>query len=541
MEQIYKKFADISYDSEGLPTDIDIHCPDNFNFAYDVIDVMANESPDSRALVWCTNDGREKTFSFSDIARLSVQAAGFFAANGIKKGSRVMLLLKRHYSYWYVMMALHRLGAVAIPATHMLMPPDISYRVRTVGIDAVLCVGEKELCEKVKEGAPDVKLFCVDGDFDGFTRIDTELQNYPDSMERIETELSDPMLIYFTSGTTGRPKAVIHSYAYPLYHITTAAIWHKAENGGLHMTVADTGWAKASWGKLYGQWMCGSAHMVYSCSNMFTKDLLDVVKKYGVTTFCAPPTVYRSMVKNGFDASAFAGVHRCTTAGESLKDSIAQEFERLTGLHIFAGYGQTETAIITGCLKPSDGARLGRPMPLYELSIVDENDRPVKPGETGEIVLRPKNKRVTGLFIEFLDHNGVSHSPYDQNGYYHTGDVARMGDDGVLDFEGRTDDIIKSAGYRISPIEIENIMLKHADIIDCAVTGVPDGERGYMIKAFVVLRRGLEPSRKLTTSLRHYAQEHMANYKCPRAFEFCEHLPKTFSGKIRRGVLRSAK
>ncbi len=541
MEPLYKQYAAIEYDASGEPTSVRLSCPDSFNFAYDVVDVIAQNEPDKTALVWCSDDKREAVFSFADLARLSIQTANLLKKAGVGKGSRVLLLLKRHYAYWYTVLALHRLGAVAIPATHMLTAEDIAYRVERADVTAAVCVAEPDLCHRVQTtfaGRPDSALFCVDGQADGFVPLEEVVGAESDKMERVATDIHEPMLLYFTSGTTGDPKAVLHSFAYPLYHIPTALLWQGVTPDGLHLSVADTGWAKAAWGKIYGQWLCHSAVFVYSCGNLFVGDLLAMMKKYGVTTFCAPPTVYRSMVKNGFDVSCFSSVRRCVTAGESMKPAIAEAFTKQTGLPIYAGYGQTETALVAANLDRPDCLTLGKPMPLYTAFLADEAGEPVRDG-LGEIVLRPRDSLLSGICMGYLDADGSCVSALDEKGLFHTGDLATCAPDGRLLFEGRTDDMIKSSGYRISPQEIENVLICHPDVIDCAVTGVPDSRRGMLIQAVIVLARGLKPDETRRASILRFAHDHLANYKCPRKVVFCEHLPKTVSGKIRRVALRA--
>lgn len=541
MEPLYKKYSKVTYTPDGEVADFALTCGDDFNFAYDVVDKIAEQEPQRTALVWCDENGDEKIITFAQLAVRSVQVANYLRQRGVGKGSRVMLILKRHYSYWYTLLALHRLGAVAIPATHMLMPEDIVYRVNTARVGTVICVGEEKICTRIREAqplCPDLQLLlCTKCDADGFDRLETGADECETQMQRVPTRLSDPMLLYFTSGTTGYPKAVLHNFAYPLCHIPTALCWQQVCDGGLHLSVADTGWAKAAWGKIYGQWLCGSAVMVYDCNNLFIPDLLQVVKKYGVTTFCAPPTVYRSMVKNSFDASCFAGVKHCVTAGESMKAAVAQAFLEATGKPVFAGYGQTETVMIAAEMKTADSAYLGKPMPLYEVKLLDDEGNE---GREGEIVLRSRCNGA-GICTGYLSADGEIQSPYDEQGYFHTGDLAKLSADGHLIFEGRRDDIIKSCGYRISPQEIENVLMTHPDVIDCAVTGVPDGERGFCIKATVVLRAAVRENQQHTEGvLRRFMREQTASYKCPRIFEFKEHLPKTVSGKIRRSALRGA-
>lgn len=556
MEPLYKLYSAISYNDAGLPDKFSLHCPDNFNFAFDVLDVIAEKEPDKRALVWCSapagsgkaslpDMGTEREFTFRALSVLSSKAANLFKRQGIGKGSRVMLLMKRHYAYWYTINALHKLGAVAIPATHMLTVKDIRYRIRMAGIDTAVCVGEPDLCRRVREAfaaeGKTLPLFCVGaGDAlpDGFQALDKALKPMPETVERPETTLTDPMLLYFTSGTTGEPKAVIHGFSYPLYHISTALFWHGCTPDGLHLSVAETGWAKAAWGKLYGQWLCGCALMVYDCQNLFVGELLSVLEKYGVRTFCAPPTVYRNMVKTGFRAEAFAGVRRCTTAGEDIKASVAETFTEKTGLPVYPGYGQTETALLCANLDSPDSDCLGSAMPLYELLLIDEEGNPITEG-MGELVVRRKDPVFSGVCISYISEDGSLRDPFDEKGYFHTGDIAKLNEKGKYVFVGRTDDMIKSAGFRVSPQEVENMLMRHEDIADCAVIGVPDSLRGVLIKAFVVLKPGIPADETTRAEILRYAKENTAGYKRPRAIEFRDALPKTISDKLRRSVLKA--
>ncbi len=535
MEPVYKNYCRIDCDAQGVPENIQLHCPDNFNFAYDVLDVLAAREPERRALVWCNDRAEERSFSFEELSRLSGQAANYLASWGIGKGDRVFLILKRHYSYWYILPALHRLGAVAIPATYMLTVEDIAHRLQFADVKAVICVGDEEPCAHIRQALAQEKrllpCFCVGQDQPGFTRLDLEMEAFPADRQRPEQTSRDPMLLYFTSGTTGTPKALLHSYAYPLCHIPTALCWQGVLDGGLHLSVADTGWAKASWGKIYGQWLCGSAVMVYDCKNLFVPDLLHVLEKYQVTTFCAPPTVYRYLVKFGFSTQAFRSVVRVTTAGESLNPSISQAFTQQTGLPIYEGYGQTETVMISGCMGqgPYPAGSIGRTNPLYTVELERQEGE-----DYGEIVLVPKNAAITGICSGYLLPDGTVQDPMDDRGRYHTNDLARMDEAGNLYFLSRKDDMIKSCGYRVSPYEVEDVLIQHPAISDCVICGVPDAQRGNIVKAKVLLHPGFRPSQALEREIRQFSSAHIAQYKCPRIIEFCDRLPKTISGKNRR-------
>ncbi len=541
MEPLYKKFSRSSFDKNGRLNNFEIVCNDNFNFGYDVVDAIAAAEPKKTALVWCDIYGNERTLTFSDISKLSNKAAHVFQKYGIGKGDRVMLMLKRHYEYWYVINALHKLGAVVIPATHMLKKKDIVYRVNKVGVKAIVCAQDNTIIESVASSKPECEtlthLFNVRDDRDGFIRLDTELEDMPDTLERVETNRKEPFMIYFTSGTTGYPKAVTHNYTYPLCHIPTALYWHGVQNGGLHFTVSDTGWGKASWGKIYGQWLCGCAVMVYDYEKFEADKLTRVIKKYGVTSFCAPPTIYRFIVKNEVYGDCFDKVYQVTTAGESLNPAIIERFREATGLLIREAYGQTETVMVCGNLvgEKTKVGSIGRPNPLYDVHILDDDGKQCAPGEHGEICIYPKDANRFGICIENGDAND---SRAWVDGVFHTGDVAYMDEDGYIFYIGRKDDIIKSSGYRIGPFEIEDVLIKHNAVAECAVTGVPDEERGYVVKATIVLQNGFAPSDSLKKELQDYVKESTAPYKYPRIVEFVSELPKTISGKIRRAKLR---
>lgn len=542
MEPLYTRYSTSVFDADGSLTDFTIHAPENFNFAYDVVDVIAREAPEKRALEWCDVNGGHRTFTFSEIARLSIQAANYLLSQGIHKGDRVLVMMKRHYEYWYLVPALLRIGAVVIPATHMLKEKDIIYRVQCADAVAVISAEDKSLTDSIlaaKTSCPTLRaFFTVRENREGFLRLDEGLISMPDAMERIPTLAAEPFHMYFTSGTTSYPKAVIHDGYYPLAHIPTAKYWHNCQDDGLHLTVADTGWAKASWGKLFGQWLCGSAVMVYEYEHFHAADLLNIIAQYEVTTFCAPPTIYRLLVKNGIPPKAFSKVRHATTAGEALNPEITKRFEEITGLLVREGFGQTETTLVLANFinSPAKIGSIGKANPLYDVRLLDEDGNETGTDCRGEIVIVPR-KNQHGLCMGYLNAEETSRRVW-KNGVFHTGDIASKDADGFFWYIGRSDDIIKSSGYRIGPFEIEDVLIQHPSVAECAVTGVPDEERGYIVKATIVLMPGYEPSEELKKTLQAYVKEQTAPYKYPRIIEFVPKLPKTFSGKIQRAKLR---
>ncbi len=543
MKPLYQQFCRETFDANGVLTDFEVNCPENFNFAFDVVDAIAKEEPDKTALVWCDVEGREKIISFKEMSESSGKAANFLKKQGIGKGDRVMLILKRHYEYWYTILALHKIGAVAIPATYMLRADDIVYRIETANIKAIVCAEDAEICDNVLQAVPRVKtnvlLFNVRRQHEGFIRLDSEMENESPVCDRVDNQYTDPFLLYFTSGTTGYPKAVVHEYSYPLAHIVTAKHWQNVEDNGLHLTVADTGWGKASWGKIYGQWLCGTAVMVYDFEHFVPEDLMAVIKKYHVTSFCAPPTIYRFLVKTGLTQYDFSSIRYAATAGEALNAEIIKTFKDVTGLEIKEGYGQTETTLLVGHLKnvPIKLGSMGKPSPLYHLAIIDKDGKPVPAGEVGEIAVLPSGRHNFGLCICY-DNNEEADARAWRHGVYHTGDTAYCDQDGYYWFVGRTDDIIKSSGYRIGPFEVESALIKHPAVMECAITGVPDEERGYLVKATVVLQKGFAGTPELVKELQTFVKNSTAPYKYPRVIEFVDSLPKTISGKIKRDTIR---
>ncbi len=539
---IYQKFCRETVDDAGRLVHFELDFPEHFNFGYDVVDAIAEQTPDKRALVWCNTENEERFFSFGELRDLSNRAANVLRAAGLKRGDRVLLILKRHYEYWIAVLALHKLGITAIPATHMLTESDFEYRLKASGAAGAICTPQNGVPEKlaaaVRKTGVSCKLWCVQQKIEGFSDFTEELKNASPFLPRIATDVSDPMLLYFTSGTTGYPKGVIHDFSYPLAHIVTAKYWQQAEEGGLHFTVAETGWGKASWGKIYGQWLVGSAVMVFDFDNFDPRQLTAVINRYGVTSFCAPPTVYRYLVRK--ELPPMPTLRHASTAGEMLAPRVFRLFTEKTGIPLCEGYGQTETAMLLGNLKgevPVDGS-MGRESPLYHVELRNDDGSPTPRGEVGElVVVPPAGGRQPGLFSAYLD-NEEQYRYVWRGGVYHTGDVAWQDEEGVYWFHGRFDDIIKTGGFRVGPYEIENVLMKHPSVVECSVVGIPDPLRGQAIKAVIVLSPEYAPSRELEKEIRDFCNARLAEYKWIRSIDFAAELPKTISGKIRKNVLR---
>ena len=522
-----------------------INVPENFNFAYDVLDVIAEEEPEKRALQWAHMDGRERAFTFAEISRLSKQAANLFVRLGVQKGDKVMLVLRRHYTFWIAIMALCRIGAVAVPATHLLTKKDIVYRANCAGIKMVVTSAEgcfAASCEEAMPECPTVeKLLIVDGAREGWLDFEGLLAQESDEFPRPAEPLrhDDIMLLYFTSGTSGMPKMVGHNFDYPLGHIQTAVFWHQCVDGGLHLTVSETGWMKSVWGKLYGQWLAGSAIMVYDFEKFVPKDMLAVLEKYKVTTFCAPPTIYRFMILEDVSKYDLSSIQHCTTAGEPLNPEVFEKWKELTGHELREIFGQTELCVTVGTfpwMKVCPGS-MGKPSPQFDVDIVDEDGKSCAAGQVGEIVVRTQYETPVGMFLGYYrDEEGTKAVWHD--GMYHTRDLAWRDEWGYYWYVGRADDVIKSSGYRIGPFEVESALMEHDAVVETAITGVPDPVRGQIVKATIVLKKGYEPSEELKKELQNHVKKLTAPYKYPRVIEFVDELPKTISGKIRRVELR---
>lgn len=541
---IYKRFCTELFDENGNLKKLTLNFKENFNFGYDVVDAVADETPEKRAMVWCNTENEEQEFTFADIKEYSNKIANVFKKAGITRGDRVMVILKRHFEYWFVAIALHKLGAVMIPATHMLTVNDLVYRLNASKVKAIVCTSQNEVPEKIRKATEKAEisplLFSVQKDVEGFENLTTLYENASDSLERQETLATDPMLLYFTSGTTGYPKGVIHDFAYPLAHIVTAKYWHQAQDDGLHFTVAETGWAKASWGKLYGQWLVGSAVMVFDFDNFDPKQLTSIINRYSVTTFCAPPTVYRYLVRKGIPD--MPSLKHATTAGEMLSPEVFRKFTERTGLKLAEGYGQTETTLLLANFAgdtPVEGS-MGTPSPFYNIGLLSKKGEKVGVNEIGEVVIVPeKEGRQVGVFCGYLD-NQEQFDHVWRGGVYHTGDAAYMDENGRFWFHGRFDDIIKTGGYRVGPYEVENVLMEHKAVVECSVIGIPDALRGQAIKAIIVLGKGYEPSKELEMEIRDFTNQRLAEYKWIRFIEFVDEMPKTISGKIQKSVQRNS-
>ena len=524
-----------------------IKVPENFNFAYDVVDEWARLEPEKTALVWCNEQGEKASFNFGELKLYSDKAANFFRSLGIGKGDPVMLILKRRYEFWFSLLALHKLGAVAISATHLLTTKDIVYRNNAAGIKAIVAVDNGTLQDSVDAAQADSPTLAlkiiVGGEREGWHSFDAGIAQAPAEFTRpvgaAATCNDDTLLLYFTSGTTGYPKMVRHDQTYPLGHILTAAYWQNVRENGLHLTVSDTGWAKSAWGKIYGQWLAGAAVFVYDYERFDPKELMRVVAENGVTSFCAPPTVYRYLIKEDLTRYDLSKLEYCVVAGEPLNPEVYNQFFKMTGLKLMEGYGQTESVVMVATypwMEPKPGS-MGKPSPGFAMDIVDETGRSCEVGEVGEIVVRTDRHCPVGMFKGYYRDEELTRKVW-HDGLYHTGDTAWRDEDGYYWFVGRTDDIIKSSGYRIGPFEVESALLEHPAVLECAVTGIPDELRGQVVKATVVLAAGYEPSDDLAKELQEHVKKVTAPYKYPRIIEFVTELPKTISGKIRRVEIR---
>lgn len=540
---IYRRFCEEQFDAQGNPTLFRLKYPDNFNFGYDVVDKIAEEEPQKRALVWCGADGQSRIFSFEDMRMMSNKAANVLSSHGIGRGDRVLVMLKRHYEYWFAAVALHKLGAVLVPVTNMLTAEDLAYRVNNGGIKGVICTPQDDAPQKmlaVKDCCSSLRLlWTVKEDVPGFMNLSSQMEEADTVFLRRDTHVKDPLAMYYTSGTTGYPKGVVHDHSYPLSHIVTARYWQRVVDGGLHFTVAETGWAKTSWGKIYGQWLAGSAVMTYDFDTFDPKQLMSVINRFEVTTFCAPPTVYRYFVKKGIED--MPSLKHASTAGEALNPEVFRRFEEKTGLSLAEGYGQTESALILGnfpwnTYRPGS---MGKPSPLYHVELLKEDGLFAETGEIGEIVLVPsENETQPGIFKSYHENPSLYETAW-RGGVYHTGDTAWKDPDGYFWFNGRSDDIIKSCGFRVGPFEIENVLMEHPAVLECSVIGIPDKLRGQAIKAIVVPTPGTVADAVLQKELRDFCNARVAEYKWIRSVEFVSAMPKTISGKIRKTELRA--
>ena len=545
IEKFLKQTTFIS--QEDYEKNLEFIIPEHFNFAYDVMDEWAKEKPEKLALLWTNDEGECIRFSFKDLKEQSDRAAAYFMSLGIGKGDMVMLILKRRYEFWLSMLALHKIGAVAIPATHMLTTHDIVYRNNRASVKAIICAGEEYIMEQVagsRAESPTLEILVSIGpkQADGFHDWHKEWNNAPAFVRpEVKNDNDDTMLMYFTSGTSGEPKMVAHDFLYAMGHLTTGVYWHNLSEDSIHLTVADTGWGKAVWGKMYGQWFAGAAVFVFDHEKFTADKILRQIEKYRITSFCAPPTVYRFLIHEDFSNYDLSSLRYCCTAGEALNPAVFDKFKELTGISLMEGFGQTETTMTLGTMpwtKPKPGS-MGLPNPQYDIDLIKPDGTPCEDGEKGEIVVRTGKGKPVGLFKEYYRDEELSHNVWHDD-VYHTGDVAWRDEDGYYWFEGRIDDVIKSSGYRIGPFEVESALMTHPAVVECAITGVPDEIRGMVVKATVVLHKDWKSKAgdDLIKELQNHVKHVTAPYKYPRIIEFVDDLPKTISGKIRRVEIR---
>lgn len=578
MLNIHEPFVDESYDADGRLSSFHVRYPDNFNFGYDCVDALAIAEPDRLAMVWCNPEGEEHRFSFKDMKEWSDKTAHWLASLGITKGDAVMVILRRHYQFWFVATALHKLGAVMIPATFMLKDHDLEYRLKSASVKAVIATSLGDIAQTVDNVAPncpdlEVKILVNGGggglfnnsadavaaqrdtylsgpehicelsaERPGWLDFNTSVRAASPDFIRIDTKATDPALLYFSSGTTGNPKMVLHDMTYSLAHIPTAKHWHNVvSDGGLHFTIADTGWGKAVWGKYYGQWLMEACVFTYDFDRFHPSEILTLIEKYSMTTLCCPPTMYRLMMNEGIDNYDLSSLVYCTTAGEALNPDLYNKWLAHTGLKLVEGFGQTET-VLTICNLKGDTIKpgsMGRPSPQFTVMLFDGEKRHCNPGQTGEVCIKLEEELTPGIMMEYY-RNDAKTAEAMHDGWYHTGDTAWVDEDGYFWYVGRNDDVIKSSGYRIGPFEVESVLLEHDAVRECAVTGVPDPVRGFAVKATVVLNDSFEGTAELTKELQVWVKKRTAPYKFPRIIDYVDELPKTVNGKIQRKVIRTA-
>lgn len=510
--------------------------PDNFNFAYDVVDVIARETPEKLAIIWVDDSGEKRNFTFKQLSEMSNAAANFLTSRGLKRGDTVLLFLRRRWEYWILMMAMHKVGIIPIPSTNQLKAEDIKYRIDTAGCRAIIAFDDGHIVNEIKTAIGDLDVQLISN-----VEVADSLDKMPTVFERVPNENTDTMVIYFTSGTTDLPKMVAHNFAYPLGHINTAMFWQRLNDNDIHFTLSESGWAKCSWGKMYGQWLSGAVVFIFDVSGIFTAhDLLHVISENHVTSFCAPPTVYKMLIHA--DASKYDLSHwtKADVAGEALNPEVYERFYDMTGIKLHEGFGQTETCVqlfTNQWIEPKPGS-MGMPAAGWDIKLLDEGGRAVPDGSVGEICISLENGRPVGLFQKYHKNEKLTTQAF-RDGYYHTGDVAYRDADGYYWFVGRNDDLIKSSGYRISPFEVESVLMEHPAVREVAVTGIPDPSRGQAVKATIVLNKYFQGNDILVRQLQDHVRNRTAAYKCPRVIEFVDSLPMTISGKIRRALIRT--
>ena len=549
----------IDFDSyEDFKANYRVNVPADFNFGFDIVDEWAKQEPEKKALVWCDDEGGDRTFTFTDISRLSNQAANYFISLGIRKGTVVMLILRRRWEYWVCAVALHKIGAILIPGSLQLAKKDLIYRGNSAKIHTMICVDDSYVIEQVDHAQPSVPSIqhkiIVGKSREGWRNFHEEVAAFPETFARptgdAATKVSDTMIVYFTSGTTGDPKMVQHDFSHPLGHIVTAKYWQQVQENKLHMSVSDSGWAKFGWGKIYGQWICGAVIFAYDMAKFVPTHLLQKMQDYKLTTFCAPPTMYRFMLQEdvaSYDLSSIqnfstAGLEYCTTAGEAMNPSVAETFQKLTGVQIYEGFGQTEGSVLLAnfpWITPKPGST-GKPSPLYNITLLQDDGTPAPDGEHGALVMQNLKKAwPTGLFVGYYQNPEMTREILG-SGSYCPHDVFERDKDGYYWFVGRNDDVIKCSGYRIGPFEVESALIEHPAVVECAITAAPDPIRGQVVKATVVLAKGYTPSPELTKELQNHVKHTTAPYKYPRIIEYVDELPKTLGGKIKRAQIRKA-
>ena len=541
--RIYRNFI-LPTVNEGRLEKIAFQNEEKFNFAFDVVDALGRSKPEKLAMFHLSQDGTERRFTFQDMKKESSRAANYFKALGIKRGDRVMLVLKRHYQFWFAILGLHKLGAIAIPATNQLLEKDFTYRFEAGNVTAILCTADGGVADAVDEAAAKcprlTHKILVGGKREGWHDFNEEYSMYSSHFARAEDAPcgSDPMLMFFTSGTSGYPKLAAHNYKYPLGHFITAKYWHQVNPDGLHLTISDTGWAKALWGKLYGQWLCEAAVFVYDFDRFDAEKILPLFAKYHITTFCAPPTMYRMLIKQDLSRFDLSSIQHASIAGEALNPEVFRQFQKATGLQIMEGFGQSESTLIIGNLRCESHkiGSMGKPVPLYDVHLLDADGKDVASGENGEICIRIADGLPCGLAYAYEGNEAATAETW-RDGYYHTGDLAWKDEDGFFWYVGRVDDVIKSSGYRIGPFEIENVIMELPYVLECGVCAAPDEVRGQVVKASIVLVKGFQGTDELRKQIQDYVKSRTAPYKYPRIVEFRDSLPKTTSGKIIRKLL----
>lgn len=550
-EGIAGKYISVIEDENGGLESIKFHDDEHFNFGYDVVDVLAEKCPDKTAMMHISSDGKERRITFKDMMTYSNKTANYLHYLGVRKGDKVLVILKRHYQFWFTLVALHKIGAVAVPCSFLLTKKDFEYRLRAGGINAVICTADGDVANEIVKAEKNYQALkikvIVGGSKDGWSNYNRDIRFFSSQLKKPANASGgdDMALMFFTSGTTSYPKMAAHSYKYPLGHYITAKYWHQVDPDGLHLAISDTGWGKALWGKIYGQWLCEAPVFTYDYNDFYAKEILTMIEKYHITSFCAPPTVYRMLVHIDLRKYDLSSLKNVTTAGEALNPEVFDKFYQATGMKIMEGFGQTETTLTVANLKGMEvkPGSMGKPSPMYDIKLLVDGKREADVKEVGEVVVGlsesyKENKTIPGLFLGYYkDEEKTNSVIYD--GYYHTGDTAYMDEDGYMWYVGRADDVIKSAGYRVGPFEIENEIMKLPYVLECAVTSVPDRVRGQAIKASIVLAPGYTETDKLRKDTMKYVKANLASYKRPKVIEYVAELPKTTSGKIRRAEIKA--